>query len=720
MFENLTVMKGFVVALLSNMKETCSIRFFLVISIYLSISASLKATNYKVSSLAELESRMSAAMQGDTVIVADGTYNWGRINFTNTKNNPSSDWIVLKAQSFNNVVFTGNTYFQFAGTRIHVTGFRFAGGSVGTISVIQFRNSSNVPANYCRVSNITIDHYNSDSSSTADPANPGVGIDNKWVSLYGTNNRLDHCTFINKFNAGATVVVWYDGKSGAYPGQSTSTYHRIDSNYFNGRGYKAGNGGESIRIGTSQTSTTYGFNVIEYNLFENMVQTEPEIISNKTSFNTYRYNTFKNCSGGLTLRHARYCNVYGNFFIVDNPAVTNSYGIRIIDKGHRVFNNYIEGVNGNAGSLTSLRCPIILYNGQYSVNDTLNPAHSSGYWPSDSSIVAFNTIVNCKGGAGIVIAHTDNNTLPYQPLGLVIANNAIKMATGQAAYKDPLSTSATYFAEGNVYNAPSGLGNVQASGFSAANMAFGARQNGILTPPSLLQDAAFNTGNYLILLNAADVQGQPRSGVFDIGADEMNGSGPVMAYPLDATLVGAGNPPNGILPVQLISFEAAVIKNETHLKWKVENESNFKHYVIEVSDNGINFKSLTVVAATNQSLYKFSYLIANGQKVYYRIKLVDNDGKYAYSKIILLNANGRIAVKVYPNPAHEYIIVGLSGIISQPTSISLINAAGKEVKRVKDAKNSTRILVQHFPKGLYYLQITPKNEDPFFYPFIIL
>lgn len=702
------------------MKGACGIKFFIVISIYLLISASLKATNYTVSTLAELESRMSAAMQGDTIIVINGSYNWGRINFTNTKNNSSSDWIVLKAQTFNNVIFTGNTYLQFSGTRIHVTGFRFASGSVGTTSVIQFRNSSNVPANFCRVSNVTIDHYNSDSGSTADPANPGVGIDNKWVSLYGTNNRLDHCTFINKFNAGATVVVWYDGKNGAYPGQSTSTYHRIDSNYFNGRGYKAGNGGESIRIGTSQTSTTHGYNVIEYNLFENMVQTEPEILSNKTSFNTYRYNTFKNCSGGLTLRHARYCMVYGNFFIVDNPAVSNSYGIRIIDKGHRVFNNYIEGVNGNAGSLTSLRCPIILYNGQYSVNDTLNPAHSSGYWPADSSIVAFNTIVNCKGGAGIVIAHTDNNTLPYQPLGLVIANNAIKMSTGQAVYKDPLSTNATYFSEGNVYNAPLGLGNIPASGFSSANLSFGARQNGILTPPSLLQDAALNSGAYFALLNAADAQGQTRNGIFDIGADEVNGSGPVMAYPLDATLVGAGNPPNGILPVQLISFEATVIKNATHLQWKVENESDFKYFSVEHSDNGVNFRSLAVVAATNQSSYKFSCLHANGQKEYYRIKLVDNDGKYAYSKIILLNANGRIAVKVFPNPAHEYVMVDLIGIIAEPASISLINAAGQEVLRVKGRQNSTRILIQHFAKGLYYLQITPKNDDTFFYPFIIL
>ena len=521
------------------MKNISIGKILLIFSFCVVASSASRATNYLVSTLATLQITMAAALPGDTVSVQDGTYNWGAINFTNNNGSSSSAWIVLKAQSFNNVIFTGNTYLSFAGTHILITGFRFASGSVGTNSVIQFRNSSNVGANYCRVNNITIDNYNSDSSANADPGNPGVGIDNKWVSLYGTNNRLDHCTFINKFNAGATVVVWYNNNN--YPQQSTSTYHRIDSNYFNGRGYLNGNGGESIRVGTSATSTSYGFNIIEYNYFEGMVQTEPEIISNKTCFNTYRYNTFKNCSGGLTLRHGRYCTVYGNFFIVDNPSVINSYGIRIIDKGHKVFNNYIEGVNGNTGSLTSLRCPIILYNGQWSVNDTTNPAHSSGYWPADSSTVAFNTIVNCKGGAGITIAHTDGNTLTFQPLGMKVANNIIRMSTGQASYIDPLSTSATYFAEGNVYDAPAGSGLTNPTGFTSASLSFGARQNGILAAPLLVQDAALNSGNYS-LLNNIDAQGQTRSLSYDIGCDEINGTGNVISYPLDASLVGAGNP----------------------------------------------------------------------------------------------------------------------------------------------------------------------------------
>ncbi len=700
------------------MKKNCFYKILLGLSFCFVLSASSQATNYTVNTLATLVSRMNAAVAGDTIIVRNGTYNWGQINFTNNNNNPSSNWIVLKAQTFNNVIFTGNTYLQFTGTRILVTGFRFASGSVGTTSVIQFRNSSNVAANYCRVNNITIDNYNSDSSANADPANPGVGIDNKWVSLYGTNNRLDHCTFINKFNAGATVVVWYDAIGGAYPGQSTSTYHRIDSNYFNGRGYLGGNGGESVRVGTGAVSRSFGYNVVEYNLFENMVQTEPEIISNKTCFNTYRYNTFKNCRGGLTLRTARYCSVYGNFFIVDNPAVINSYGIRIIDKGHRIFNNYIEGVNGNSGSLTSLRCPIILYNGQYPTSDTLNPINSGGYWSADSTIVAFNTIVNCKGGAGITLAHTDANTLLYQPLGMIIANNVIKMATGQATYKDPLSTTATYFAEGNLYDAPSGLGNIPATGFTATALGFGARQNGILSPPALLQDAAVNTSAYAAMLNVTDVQGQARSSIYDIGADEINGTGTVLAFPLDATLVGAGTPPLVVLPLRIISFTAAVLKNETLLQWQIENEINVKQYELEYSTDGVNFGTIAIVAATNQSFYNYTYPHTIAQKEYYRIKSIDNDGRYAYSKIISVNTNGKLSVNVFPNPAQEYIMVEANGTITEQTEIILYNAFGQEVKKLMATKNATKILIQHLAKGMYHLQITQKNMEPSYYPFI--
>lgn len=191
------------------MKPNYKIRSLIFI-LLLSIKAN--AINYVVNTNATLQSRISAANPGDTVTVANGTYSWGQISITNTKGTPTSAWIVLRAETFNGVVFTGNTYLQFCAKRLLVTGFKFANGNSGYNDIIQFRNSSNVSAEYCRLNNITIENYSSDTTGAAGGATVS---DNKWVSIYGIRNRVDHCTFINKWNGGATVVVWYDNSN--YP-----------------------------------------------------------------------------------------------------------------------------------------------------------------------------------------------------------------------------------------------------------------------------------------------------------------------------------------------------------------------------------------------------------------------------------------------------------------------------------------------------------------------
>src|SRR5437660_67290 len=56
---------------------------FYILLIFLSASVFSFATNYTVSDKATLLTRMTAALPGDTVIVANGTYDWGQINFSN-------------------------------------------------------------------------------------------------------------------------------------------------------------------------------------------------------------------------------------------------------------------------------------------------------------------------------------------------------------------------------------------------------------------------------------------------------------------------------------------------------------------------------------------------------------------------------------------------------------------------------------------------------------
>jgi poly(beta-D-mannuronate) lyase len=679
---------------------------FIIITLLSCITNTSSATNYIVSDKTNLQNKMNAAVPGDTVIVANGTYNWGQISFTNNNGTSTSAWIVLKAETFRGVVFNGSTYLGFKGTHVKIDGFRFADGNAGSNAVISFRSSSSNLSNYCRITNIIVDNYNSAAET-----------DNEWVALYGTNNRVDHCTFINKSNVRATVVVWYSTTT--YPNPAVSTYHLIDSNYFKGRSYMGSNGGETIRVGDSNASRTDAYNTIESNLFENCTQDEPEIISNKSDFNIYRYNTFKNSHGGLTLRHGRYCSVYSNFFIVDDAAVTEAYGVRVIDKGHKVFNNYFEGVNGNSGSLTSARAPICLYNGLSATTDTTDATKASGYFPADSSIVAFNTIINAKGGAGIILGYIDGGANTFQPLGLKISNNLIKMTTGQTAYLAASNTSLTYSAEGNIYQAPSGLGLSSSTGFTSATLTFGSRTNGILTPPSLVQDAAANTANYISLLNSIDAQGQTRGAVYDVGADEINGTGSVIYYPLDSNLVGAGKP-SSIMPVQLIRFSAVLSNDKVLVSWQVENEVNFLQYEVELSKDGRSFEKIGTVTANNQSYYSFVQYIFSAGKNYYRLRLVDKDGRFSYSPTRLLNVGKATTVNVYPNPAKNIVVIELNGIINLQTVITLFDVSGKAVKKVSNiTTNIIEMPVQQLQSGLYHLQIAEQGNIISNYPLII-
>ncbi len=693
-----------------------------IIACILLLVGSAFATTYQVSTKATLISKMNGAKPGDTVIVLNGTYNWGQIVFNNTQGTSTSAWIVLKAQTFSGVIFTGQTYIQFSGKHILLNGFRFANGNSGANDVIQFRSNSSLFAHYCRVTNITIDNYNSDSTGSYMNNGSKNGGDtlNRWVSLYGTHNRVDHCSFLNKFNGSPVIVIWYDSSN--YPARGTSTFHLIDSNYFSKRGYLGSNEGEVIRVGTSTNSRTDGYNVIEYNLFEDGVQLDPEIISNKSNFNTYRYNTFRNHAGGITMRHGRYCNVYGNFFIRDNSASsTTGYGIRVIDKGHKVFNNYIEGLVGNNNSLTAFRAPIILFNGITNSNDTANPAFASKYFPADSTLIAFNTIVNCNGGAGIVLGYNTDSIAPFQPKGIIVANNLIKMTKGQAAIVDTSihTDSVTYMAEGNIYKTTKGLGLVSSKGFTTKTLTFGTRANGILPPPSLVKDSARNTNNYVIALMGLDGLGVKRSNIYDVGMQETNGTGSIVSYLLDTSKVGAGKP-NIILPVRLISFLVNKrTDNSFGINWEVGSETDMLEYGIELSNDGINFNSIGTVLASQKSVYTYIYTGSISPKNYFRLKMIQKDGTVSYSSISEINSREQIAVTLYPNPAKDNLNVRLSNYPST-YNVEIVDAVGNIIWRRDNLnKKDLSIGTSHLSNGSYYLQIKGKNNSINSYPFIV-
>src|SRR5205085_6289094 len=159
-------------------------------------------------------------------------------------------------------------------------------------------------------------------------------------------------------------------------------YHVISRNYFGPRPVltAASNGGETIRVGTSDESFHLSRSTVEDNFFERC-NGDVEIISSKSLENIYRRNTFYECEGALTLRHGNGSVVEGNYFFGNHK--TNTGGVRIIGEDHKVYNNYFQDLAGTAS-----RSPLSIMQGLE--NSPLN-----GYFQVRNATVVFNTFVNC-------------------------------------------------------------------------------------------------------------------------------------------------------------------------------------------------------------------------------------------------------------------------------------------------------------------------------------
>lgn len=473
-------------------------RFFgkLWIMAVLLLPVSLIAEEFWASTPSEISAALQQVQPGDTITMTNGIWTNAEILFK--ANGTAGDSILLRAETPGRVLLNGTSRLRIAGSYLIVSGLYFKGGSRPSGSVIEFRENSGNLANHSRLTNTVIVDYNP----------PNINTDYKWVSLYGVNNRVDHCYFRNKTHSGTTLVVWLS---------NTPNYHRIDHNYFAFRPELGFNGGETIRIGTSDWSMYDSYTTVEYNYFEEC-NGETEIISNKSGHNTFRYNTFYDCDGILTLRHGNFAEVYGNFFFGANN--TGAGGVRIIGEDHKVYNNYFQDLYGSG-----YHSPLVFMNGV--PNSPLNR-----YFQVKRALVMFNTFVNCRNT--ILVGAGKDSELSLPPLDCMIANNVV-YTTNSGQIIDYEDTPVNMQYEGNVmFGSPLGID--ANPGITAVDPQLVFATDSLWRPDnaSPLIDAA--VGNYPDVTN--DVDGQPRDAAKDIGADEFSAE-PILIRPVFGDNTGA-------------------------------------------------------------------------------------------------------------------------------------------------------------------------------------
>ncbi len=363
-------------------------------------STSSNTAGKKVSNAAELNDAIANASAGDNIILTNGVWKDVQINFTGkgTKAKP----ITLRAETPGEVFMEGQSCLKLAGEYLNVDGLYFQNGYTPSRVVIAFRINKDSLATHCKVTNCVIENFNQPHRDQGD----------LWVEFYGRHNTLDHCYLAGKVNQGPTVRVDLKGN------QSINNYHQITNNYFGPRPRKGGPKAETIQLGSSFTSMSPSYTMVANNLFERC-NGEVEVISSKTNFNEFRNNVFYKSEGSLVTRHGNYCRVDGNYFIGDGNA--NVGGVRLINTGHWVVNNYFYNLKGK-----EFRSPLAIMNG-------IPKSPLNRYNQVTDVVVAHNTYINCEEpwhfGVGTNISQKD--VLPLseirsaRPIRTVVANNVI-------------------------------------------------------------------------------------------------------------------------------------------------------------------------------------------------------------------------------------------------------------------------------------------------------
>jgi poly(beta-D-mannuronate) lyase len=284
------------------------------------------ARDYLVHSQDEYRTAAAHLQPGDVVRLADGQWQDFAVvlDAAGTAERP----ITLTAQTKGKVVLTGASSLAMAGSYLVVSGLVFRDGAAPGAEVISFRRDSRRIATHSRLTEVVVDRFNKPDRRTED----------RWVSIYGQDNRVDHSWFAGKGNAGVTLAVIRP------KGQPQANRALVDHNYFGPRPPLGSNGGETIRIGTSDESRADSATVVEANVFDRC-DGEVEIVSVKSGANVVRGNLILQSQGAIVLRHGNGNLVERNVFLGKGKPHTG--GVRIINARQTVRDNYMEGLAGN-------------------------------------------------------------------------------------------------------------------------------------------------------------------------------------------------------------------------------------------------------------------------------------------------------------------------------------------------------------------------------------
>ncbi|MDR2475617.1 MAG: T9SS type A sorting domain-containing protein [Bacteroidales bacterium] len=356
---------------------------------------------YTPSQLSALKTQLDSKLQaGDIAYLEDGTYTDFQVTFKG--NGTESSPITLKARNPGKAILTGKLNLKISGKYLIIDGLVFKDGQAASGDIVEFRTSSSSFANNCRMTHCVMDNCNNPDSKYYN----GTDNSERWIMLYGKNNKVDHCYFANKTAGGVLMMISLDNTD------SQENSHIIEYNFFGYRQkFEPGNNAETIRIGDSKTSRSSSATIIRNNFFYTC-DGEAETVSIKSCDNLVSQNIFYESAGSVVCRHGNRNTIEENVFIGNSKS--NCGGVRIINKGQQVRNNFFQEIAGT-GSRSALCVMMGIFEVPTSGTNT-DREPLNAYHHVTEAIVNNNTFINCKNiDLGTNVSYTYDSSNPYYP-----------------------------------------------------------------------------------------------------------------------------------------------------------------------------------------------------------------------------------------------------------------------------------------------------------------
>lgn len=168
-----------------------------------------------------------------------------------------------------------------------------------------------------------------------------------------------------------------------------------------------------------------------------------------------------------------------------------------------------------------------------------------------------------------------------------------------------------------------------------------------------------------------------------------------------------------VLPVTLIGFSGqATSDGQVELLWQTADEQNNSHFTIQRSKDADLWEEIGMVPGhiNSETIQHYKYTDQNVPTglIFYRLKQNDLNGDFEYSEIIsVMNSGGR-TLKIYPNPAKDFLIVECGDLIER---IMLVNPQGKVFRLNNRSQMNNEFDLQKVTKGLYKVIIETKDTQ---------